>query len=162
MRFIWCGSEEQGLLGSKAYVASHEDLLDQINFCFNFDMCGTVLGPNQIFVTGSEALKNYAEQLCNETGHFADIKTIVHSSDSAPFCDKGIPAIGISRGTRTAEIHTRYDVLFPLSAKQLKKDAEFAVFFISRVVNSVVLPVSAGMPDEMKKKLDSYFQRDKN
>lgn len=162
MRFIWCGSEEQGLLGSKAYVASHEDLLDQIKFCFNFDMCGTVLGPNQIFVTGSEALKTYAEQLCNEKGHFADIKTIVHSSDSAPFCDKGIPAIGISRGTRTAEIHTRYDVLFPLSAKQLKKDAEFAVFFISRVVNSVVLPVPVGMPDEMQKKLDSYFQRDKN
>ncbi len=161
MRFIWCGSEEQGLLGSKAYVAKHEDLLPSIKFCFNFDMCGTVLGPNQIFVTGSESLKNYTEQLCKEVGHFADISVLVHSSDSAPFCDKGIPAIGISRGTRTADIHTRHDLLYPLSAKQLYKDSEFAIFFISRVVNSTFLPVNCGMPDDVQKKLDSYFQRDK-
>lgn len=161
MRFIWCGSEEQGLLGSKAYVAQHEELIPQIKFCFNFDMCGTVLGPNMIFITGSEALKTYAEQLCKEVGHSADLIVTVHSSDSAPFCDKGIPALGISRGTRTAEIHTRYDVMTPLSAKQLYEDAQFAIFCISRVVNSAYLPVSTGMPEEMKKKLDAYFQRDK-
>jgi len=27
LRFIWCGSEERGLLGSKAYVAAHEEEL---------------------------------------------------------------------------------------------------------------------------------------
>ncbi len=162
MRFIWCGSEEQGLLGSKAYVAQHEELLPQIKFCFNFDMCGTVLGPNHIFVTGSEALKTYAEQYCKEVGHSADIIVTVHSSDSAPFCDKGIPALGISRGTRTAEIHTRYDVMYPLSEKQLYQDALFSINFISRVVNSATLPVATGMPEDMQKKLDAYFQRDKN
>jgi hypothetical protein len=32
---------------------------------------------------------------------------------------------------------------------------------ISRVVNSAVLPVEKGMPDNIKKELDKYFQRDK-
>ena len=29
LKFIWCGSEEMGLLGSKAYVAMHKDELDK-------------------------------------------------------------------------------------------------------------------------------------
>ena len=57
MRFIWCGGEEQGLLGSKAYIAQNEKLLKEIGFCFNFDMCGTTLGTNVIFVTGEKELE---------------------------------------------------------------------------------------------------------
>ena len=30
LRFIWCGSEERGLLGSKAYCQSHEEELGKI------------------------------------------------------------------------------------------------------------------------------------
>jgi len=162
MRFIWCGSEEQGLLGSKAYVAQHGDIVEkEIKFCFNFDMCGTVLGPNLIFITGGEDLKNYAQRFCRENGMSAELNVTVHSSDSAPFADKGIPALGLSRGTKTAEIHTRHDLMFPLSARQLQKDGDFAVKFIDRVVNTVQLPVATGMPEDMKVKLDKYFQRDK-
>ncbi|MGM9521853.1 MAG: M28 family metallopeptidase [Oscillospiraceae bacterium] len=162
MRFVWCGSEEQGLYGSKAYIEQHEELVkNEIKFCFNFDMCGTILGPNKIFITGGDDLKIMTEQLCREMGFSALLLTIVHSSDSAPFCDRGIPAIGISRGTSTAELHTRNDLMFPLCAEQLKNTADFAVKYISRIVNSVILPVKTGMPDNMKKELDKYFQRDK-
>ncbi len=162
LRFIWCGSEEQGLLGSKAYVETHKDIVEkEIKFCFNFDMCGTVLGKNQIFVTGGDDLKNYAEQFAREYGIAAETIVTVHSSDSAPFCDKGVPALGLSRGTRTATIHTRNDVMFPLSAAQLKRDGDFAVAFVSRLANSAKMPVPKGMPDSMKEKIDKYFQRDK-
>ena len=162
LRFVWCGSEEQGLLGSKAYVEQCADLVEkEIKFCFNFDMCGTVLGPNNIFVTGGDDLKHYAEQYCKEVGMSAELRQIVHSSDSAPFADKGVPSLGLSRGSRTADIHTRHDLMFPLSAQQLKKDGDFAVGFISRTVNSARLPVPTGMPADMKDKLDKYFQRDK-
>lgn len=162
LRFIWCGSEEQGLLGSKAYVAQHPELLDEIKFCFNFDMNGTILGSNSVHVTGGEDLKTYAEQICNEAGYAASFRVGVHSSDSAPFADNGIPAIGLSRGTRSSEIHTRNDLIFPLSPKEMYKNGEFAIFFITRVANSVIMPIKKGMPDEMKKQLDKYFQRDKN
>lgn len=162
LRFIWCGSEEQGLLGSKAYIEAHPDWVEkEIKFCFNFDMCGTILGRNEVFVTGGDELKHYAEAFCKEYGMNASVNQQVHSSDSAPFADRGIPALGLSRGTRTAEIHTRNDLIPTLSAKQLKRDGDFARAFIDRVANSARLPVGLGMPDDMKEKLDKYFQRKK-
>ena len=160
MRFVWCGSEEQGLLGSKAYIEQHEELVrEQVKFCFNFDMCGTILGPNNIFITGGKELEDFVELFCRETGYSAKTRTGVHSSDSAPFADLGIPAIGLSRGTSTSEIHTCRDTMFPLGEGALKANIDFAAQIISRVANSALLPVDKGMPDNIKEELDKYFQR---
>lgn len=159
LRFIWCGSEEQGLLGSKAYIAQHEDLADQIKFCFNFDMCGTALGYNKIYVTGGKQLEDFAELFCRETGYSAEICALVHSSDSAPFADRGVPALGLSRACAAAEIHTSRDTVLPLSEKALLANLRFAAAMIERAANSALLPVDPGMPDDMREKLDKYFQR---
>lgn len=160
LRFLWCGAEEQGLLGSKAYVEQHADTLDALKFCFNFDMCGTILGSNHIFVTGGKELETFVDQYCRETGYSADIRTQVHSSDSAPFADHGIPAIGLSRGTPSAEIHTGRDLLFPIGEAALLKNIVDFGGMVERVANAAVLPVDVGMPEEMKKELDRYFQRE--
>ena len=161
MRFIWCGSEEQGLLGARAFIEQRSDEAEKIRFCFNFDMCGTILGPNNVFVTGTKELEDFAELFCKEQGYSAQFRKGVHSSDSAPFADCGVPGIGLSRGTQTSEIHTSRDTMFPLGDKQLRMNIDFANKMISRVVNSAVLPVEKGMPDNIKKELDKYFQRDK-
>ncbi len=93
MRFIWCGSEEQGLLGSKAYAKAHSKLLEnEIKFGFNFDMCGTILGVNSVCATGGDELKNYAEAFCKEYGINAAVHQDVRSSDSATFAD-AVPRI---------------------------------------------------------------------
>ncbi len=162
LRFLWCGSEELGLLGSKAYVEQQKELLDRIGFCFNFDMCGTALGSNRISVTGEKELKTFVEQYCKITGYSADIKEGVHSSDSAPFCDREIPALGLSRGTSTAEIHTIHDLLPTLNERAMRKNVEFAVRMIGDVANAAVLPVKKGMPEERRKELDEYFHREKD
>lgn len=161
MKFIWCGSEEQGLLGSKAYVAQHEDELDAVKFCFNFDMCGSYLGPNMIFITGDEKLETFAKQYCREKGYSSEFRTCVHSSDSAPFCDKGIPALGLSRGMKGGEIHTWHDTIEYVSPEMLEKNSAFFTSMIERVVNSAEMPVDKGMNDDMKKELDKYFKREK-
>lgn len=160
LRFVWCGSEELGLLGSKAYVEQKEELLEKIGFCFNFDMCGTVLGANKICVTGEKELKTFVEQYCKLTGYSAEIGVGVHSSDSAPFCDREIPALGLSRETSTAEIHTIHDLLPTLSEKAMARNVEFAVRIIGDVANAAVLPVKKGMPEDTKKELDKYFHRE--
>ncbi len=160
LRFIWCGAEEQGLLGSKAYAAQHEAELANIKFCFNFDMCGTILGNNQIFITGGKELETFVDQYCRETGYSASTRTGVHSSDSAPFADHGIPSLGLSRGTSTSEIHTCRDQLFPIGEQALLQNIRDFTGLVSRVADSAVLPVDTGMPEEMKKELDKYFQRD--
>ena len=160
LRFVWCGSEELGLLGSKAYVEQKEELLEKIGFCFNFDMCGTVLGANKIIVTGEKELQTFAEQYCKITGYSAQFGYGVHSSDSAPFCDKGIPALVLSRETSTAVIHTIHDLLPALSEKAMGRNVEFAVRMIGDVANAAVLPVKKGMPEDTRKELDKYFHRE--
>ena len=160
LRFVWCGSEELGLLGSKAYVEQKEELLEKIGFCFNFDMCGTVLGANKIIVTGEKELQTFAEQYCKITGYSAQFGYGVHSSDSAPFCDKEIPALGLSRETTTAEIHTIHDLLPTLSEKAMSRNVAFAVRMIGDVANAAVLPVKKGMPEDTRKELDKYFHRE--
>ncbi len=162
MRFVWCGTEEQGLYGSLAYVKAHPELVEkEIKFCFNFDMCGTVLGANTICVAGEEALQSYAEAFCKEYGISAKVRRDVRSSDSACFADRGIASMDIVRETKTANIHVRYDLVDILSAKQLKKDGDFSVAMVERVVNAARLPVALGMPEDMKEKLDKYFRKDK-
>ena len=44
LRFVWCGSEERGLLGSKAYVAAHEEELGKFVLNVNLDMIGCIMG----------------------------------------------------------------------------------------------------------------------
>ncbi|MDR0999450.1 MAG: M28 family peptidase [Clostridiales bacterium] len=161
MRFIWCGSEELGLLGSKAYIAQHEGLLESIKFAFNFDMCGTALGNNDIFITGNKELATYVEQFCRAAGYSARTMNHVQSSDSAPFCDRGIPALGLSRGTMSAaEIHSVRDVTATLSESALQKNLEFAVKIIGAFVNAALIPIKREISDETKKELDKYFSRE--
>ena len=161
MRFIWCGSEEQGLLGSKAWIEQHGELMTEVKFCFNFDMCGTVLGPNEIYVTGGDDLLHFAQQYAREVGWPANFVQKVHSSDSAPFADNGVPALGITRRTGTAGIHIHQDLLFPLSEASMGDIFTFSAGIIARVANARFLPVKTGMPDSMKEQLDKYFKRDK-
>ncbi len=158
MRFIWCGSEEQGLLGARAFIEQKPQEVEKIKFCFNFDMCGTVLGANTLFVTGKDDLLSYARQYCREIGFSAEISKMVHSSDSAAFADKGIPSIGISRRTNTAEIHTVHDTMAPLCPKSLALTADFAIGFMERVINSVILPADLGMPDDLVDVLNKRFR----
>lgn len=160
LRFIWCGSEELGLLGSKAYVRQNQNLLEDIKFCFNFDMCGTALGANDIFITGEKELETFIDQYCKMAGYSAKFRAGVHSSDSAPFCDHNIPALGLSRGTSTAEIHTIHDLIPTLSEKAIRKNVDFAVRIIGDIANAAVLPVKKGMSEERRKNLDKYFHRE--
>ena len=49
LRFAWWGAEELGLLGSTHYVeAMNQTELDDLKFCFNYDMVGAI-GPNVEF-----------------------------------------------------------------------------------------------------------------
>lgn len=162
LRFVWCGCEELGLLGSKAYVEQKKELLDKIGFCFNFDLCGTALGANKIVVTGQKELQTFVEQYCRLTGYSALIGVGLHTSDSAPFCDREIPALGLSRETATAEIHTVHDLISTLSEKAMQRNVDFAIGLIKVVADGAMIPVKKGMPEDTRKELDKYFKRGKD
>ena len=161
MRFIWCGSEERGLLGAKAYCADHEEELKKIVLNINLDMIGCIMGKFIACCTTEEKLTHYLNYFAMEKGWGLSVRQDVYSSDSTPFADKGIPAVSFARiaPPNTGTIHNSYDTVALMSGEQMVKDIDFICAFADRMANAVRCPVAREMPDNMKEKLDIYLCR---
>ncbi len=161
LRLVFCGSEERGLLGSKAYVRDHEAELEKIALNVNLDMIGTIMGKFIARVSAEEALAHYITYMGAELGFPVSAKTGVYSSDSTPFADKGVPALSFARlaNDSVAPIHCRFDRPDVLSMEQLQKDIAFIAEFTRRMAMSAVCPVGRDIPDSVKKELDEYLFR---
>lgn len=161
IRFIWCGSEEQGLLGSTAWAEANGDKVEKTVFCMNFDMTGPRLGRNLTIITGGEDLRNYVHSTARVAGYTSRFQdSSVHSSDSVPFCYRGVPAVGIARDGQAAG-HSRHDIPSPLSGEKLKEATDFAKRIAEPVLNGVQPPFERKMPPEMMEKLENYLGRGK-
>lgn len=161
LRFIWCGSEERGLLGSKAYLESHEDEIKNIVLNVNLDMIGCIMGDFAAGCTTEEKLIHFLQYFASIKGFGIRAVQEVYPSDSTPFADKGIPALTFARSApgNTATIHNAYDTAKVMSARQLQRDIEFVGQFVSEMANAAYCPVSREMPENMKEKLDVYMFR---
>ena len=163
LRFVFCGSEERGLLGSKAYCASHEEELKNVALVINLDMIGCIMGKFISCVTAEMPLVHYISYLGNELGFQVKAYQDVYSSDSTPFADKGVPAVSFARaaGRDLAPIHNSYDTIAVMKMEQMQKDIDFITAFASRMANAALCPVAKEIPDNMKEKLDEYLLRKK-
>ena len=160
LRFLWCGSEERGLLGSKAYCAEEENLKDCV-LNINLDMIGCIMGKFISVATAEEKVCHYISYLASELGFGADVSQDVYSSDSTPFADKGIPAISFARiaPANTASYHNSYDTMALMKGSQMVEDIAFITAFADRMANAALCPVKREMPENMKEKLDIYLCR---
>ena len=161
LRFIWCGSEERGLLGAKAYCAAEEEALKDIVLCVNLDMIGCIMGKFIACCTSEEKLVHYIQYFASELGFGCGPYQDVYSSDSTPFADKGIPAVSFARVAppNAATIHNSYDTQAVMSPQQMVLDIAFITAFLERMANAKHCPVERKMPDNMKEKLDEYLTR---
>ena len=160
LRFIWCGSEERGLLGAKAYCENEEALKDCV-LNINLDMIGCIMGKFIYCATAEEKLCHYISYFASEQGFGIDGRQDVYSSDSTPFADKGVPAVSFARiaPQNTATIHNSYDTIAVMSGEQMVEDIAFLVAFTDRMANAARCPVAKVIPDNMKEKLDIYLAR---
>lgn len=161
LRFIWCGSEELGLMGSKAHVAQHKEELDKYKFCLNIDMIGVILGKEIAVSTADNSLVNYISYVANEVGVPLTSRQGVYSSDSTPFADQGIPAVSFARISPMggAKIHTRQDVISTMNAEAFDSSLKVMLEFANRLDKSVIFPIPRVIPDNMKLELDYYNLR---
>ena len=161
LRFIWCGSEERGLLGAKAYCENHGDSLKSIALCINLDMIGCIMGKFIACCTSEEKLMHYISYMASELGFGMHAYQDVYSSDSTPFADMGIPAVSFCRAAapNTATIHNSYDTMAVMKGEHMVKDIAFITAFAERMANAQRCPVAKEMPDNMKDKLDIYLAR---
>ena len=161
LRFIFCGSEERGLLGAKAYCRDHEEELKNVVLNINLDMIGCIMGKLIACCTCEEKLVHYIEYLGSEQGRGIRAYQDVYSSDSTPFADKGIPAVSFARlaPPNTGTIHNSYDTMALMKAEHMQMDIDFICAFADRMANAVRMPVAREMPQNMKDKLDIYLCR---
>ena len=161
LRFLFCGSEERGLLGSKAYAAAHEAELEKIALNINLDMIGTYMGRFIACISAEEALLHFLKYFASMEGWGLQARLGVYSSDSTPFADKGVPALSFARiaGPAQATIHNRYDTPAVLSDEQIMKDAAFISAFTKTMADAVKCPVKREIPERIKKELDEYLAR---
>ena len=161
LRFIFCGSEEVGLLGSKAYTAAHQKELGKTVMNINLDMIGTYMGRFIARISAEDRLLHYLEYMCAVRGWGLNARLGVYSSDSTPFADHGVPALSFARiATKNqATIHNRYDTRDVLSADQLSADIDFLTDFTMTMANAVKCPVSREIPESVRTELDEYLLR---
>ena len=161
IRMILCGSEERGLLGSKAWVRDYPQLAEKCVLNVNLDMIGSIMGKFHACVTGEDKLVGYIEYFANEMGFGIGVRQGVYSSDSSPMADVGIPAVSFARlaANNTGTIHNSYDTLKLMKAEHMAADIAFIQAFTDRMANAVRIPVKREMPDNMKERLDEYLGR---
>ena len=161
LRFIFCGSEERGLLGSKAYVRDHEAELGKIALDVNLDMIGTYMGKFIARCSAEEGLVTYLRYFAGERGWGMEARQGVYASDSTPFADKGIPALSFARiaPPSQATIHNRYDTAAVLSPDQLRRDGDFVADFTAHMADAALCPVKREIPEKVRTELDEYMGR---
>ena len=165
VKFNWYGSEEQGLLGSKAWVKAHEEELDKHVLMINVDVAAPTLGVNIAPVLGTEKTVGYVDALMKEIGVGCKVSMDIYSSDCVPFADKGVPAINLCRfGAPGANfIHDRRDNLKSgyLDENALGITLKQALYLAKRTVNAEVFPIERKISDEIREKVDKYlFKKD--
>ena len=161
LRFIWCGGEELGLLGSKAYCADHGPELETVALNINLDMIGSIMGKFIACCSAEYRLVSFIEYMADELGFSVSARTGVYASDSTPFADKGVPSLSFARlaPPSAGSIHERYDTPALVSPEQMLIDIEFIADFTGRMANAVRCPVKRVIPDKIKDKLDVYLNR---
>ncbi|MBO4837225.1 MAG: M28 family peptidase [Clostridia bacterium] len=161
LRFLFCGSEEIGLMGSKAYTAAHEQELGKVALNINLDMIGTYMGRFIACVSAEEKLVHYIQYYCSLRGWGIAARQDVYSSDSTPFADHGVPSLSFARLAphNQAVIHNRYDTKQVLSTTQIAKDIDFLADFALSFADAAKCPVSREIPEPVKTRLDEYLLR---
>ncbi len=154
--FVWCGSEERGLLGSQAYCKKHKKALKNYKLNINIDMVGSHLGEFDTRVSAEDKLAHYIDYFSSEVGFPNKVSTGAYPSDSTSFATYEVPSLSFARNTMLEPIHCRYDDMSTVSEKNLKEDINFILSFSLRMANSVVIPVKKVIPDNIKEELDKF------
>lgn len=158
LKFVWCGSEEVGLFGSKAFVEQHKDDLKDYRLCINVDMTGVIIGKDIAVCTSLESLSHFIDYTANLTGFPLECRQGVYSSDSTPFATAGVPAVSFARMSTPNGVgfHSRKDCIDAIKPDIMNKTTDFVYLVADKLINSVSFPVKKEIPDNMKKDLDKY------
>lgn len=155
MEFIWFGSEEKGLVGSRNYVKSHEAEMRNHVFNLNVDLAGQLLGGNVLGVTADPSVCTELKALMEENRLGVTIKNQVWASDSNTFAWKGVPALTLNRDG--FGMHTRHDTVEYISPRGLEEGSKTLCTAAAWAANEPHFSFLREIPEEMQRELEKYF-----
>jgi hypothetical protein len=150
IEFVLFMGEEQGLLGSKAYVnaAKHTAVLDQVKFMLNYDMTNDPKGFSASRQEMKDLFMNWGGQISKlDTG----FKNIFFSgawmhSDHQPFMLQGIPIGGGTGGQLPNNsgpyYHSDGDIFKLVDEQGLKNTVRYGTMLAYALATTPSLPVS--------------------
>ncbi len=159
IEFVMFMGEEQGLLGSTAYVeqAKKNNTLQQVGYVFNFDMAGNAVGftaggrkeAETFFKETGEAIRAIDTAFSNRSGAG---RAGLHS-DHEPFMLQGIPTAS-STGSLSGDIgrcyHADCDAMDIIEKKWMVNQVRFSTMMIYAMGNAASLPAQH-LSDEQTK-----------
>jgi carboxypeptidase Q len=151
IEFVLFMGEEQGLLGSNAYVeqAKKNNTLKQVGYVFNFDMAGNANGFTSGGRKEAEAFfKEIGEQIKAIDTSFANNSGAGRAglhSDHEPFMLQGVPTAS-SNGALSADIgrcyHADCDGIDIIEKKWMVNQVRFSSMMIYAMANAPKLPAA--------------------
>ena len=156
MKFVWCGAEEIGLVGSREYCKAHEAELKDYIFNINFDMTGVTIGYEKCCVSASEDTLHAIEFIAKLNNYPVKAELGTYSSDSTSFASAGVPACTFARlSTRGgAQIHNHNDTMDHLDPDSFMITANFVAVFAEQIANAPVNPIPRKFADSVKEKIE--------
>lgn len=150
IEFVLFMGEEQGLLGSKAYVdaAMHTSTLDQVKFMLNYDMTNDPKGFSASRKEMKDLFSGWGAQINKLDSGFKNLffsGAWMHS-DHQPFMLQGIPIGGGTGGQLPNNsgpfYHSDGDVFKLVDEKGLKNTVRYSAMLAYALANTPSLPVS--------------------
>lgn len=158
LEFILFMGEEQGLLGSKAYVeaAKKENTLDQLRFMLNYDMTNDPKG----FSTSRKEMKTlFTEWGAQISKLDTGFRNIFYSgaglhSDHQPFLLQGVPTGGGAGGKLPNNsgpyYHSDGDVFKLVDEQGLKNTVRYSAMLAYALANTPTIPVVKQTEEALK------------
>jgi aminopeptidase YwaD len=152
-RFILFGAEETGLYGSRHYVKTHQDELDDCRFMLNLDSAGGAGNKGLIF-TGYPELYPLAGKWAKEMKTDIPVFSRVSgASDHWPFFQNRVPTANGGDPLRTytgrGYGHTKYDTLDKIELKYLRLASANYSRILFRAANEENWPVKRKTQEEV-------------
>ena len=161
MKFVWCGAEEIGLVGSREYCKAHEKELENYIFNINFDMTGVTIGHEVCCVSASEDTLHAIEFMAKVHNYPVKCDLGTYSSDSTSFAGAGVPACTFARLAPMggAQIHNHNDTIEHLDPDAFMITLNFVAPFAEYIANAPVNPIPRKFADPVKEKLEEGKKR---
>lgn len=146
IEFVLFMGEEQGLLGSKAYVQQNRKSLNRIKYMINLDMTNQPSGVN---ISGWDGMEGFFQQVGSQMQSVdPNYKNVIMNraglhSDHQPFMLEGIPTLtplGHLPPTIGMTYHTNLDTFDKVNKEGLRNTVRYTSMLLYALANARELP----------------------